>query len=132
MANKSTAERDIHITTAACLFVTYTRDAKEIANILKTTDRTIHRYAETELWEEILQIVGYEGERSFRVEATRDTARDYGEVFEKAKEIFIAAVRQGHSNWKAAGIAAEKLGLTQKRVSKWSHQFGWRDKPRPS
>ena len=125
MGNKSTAERDIHIITAACLFTTYTRDAKEIADIMNTTDRTIHRYAKTDRWEEVLQIVGYEGERSFRVEATRDPARDYGEVFEKAEEIFIAAVRQGHSNWKAAGIVEEKLAIKQKRALKWARQFGW-------
>lgn len=127
MANKSTAERDIHITTAACLFVIYTRDAKEIADIMNTTDRTIHRYAETDRWEEVLRIVGYEGERSFRVEATRDPARDHGEVFEKAQEMFITAVRQGHSNWKAAGIAAEELGFQQKTILKWARRFGWRN-----
>ena len=125
MANKSTAERKIHITTAACLFVTYTRDAEKIGKALNTTGRTIRRYAETPDWEEVLQIVGYEGERSFRVEATRDTKRDYGEVFEKARARYITAVGQGHSNWKAAGIVAEELGLKQRRVSKWARQFRW-------
>ena len=67
MANKSAAERDIHISVAAWMFATQTRDAKEIAGLLKTTDRTIHRYAETQRWDEVLQILGYDGERNFRV-----------------------------------------------------------------
>lgn len=71
MANKSTAERKIHITTAACLFVTYTRDAEKIGKVLNTTGRTIHRYAETDRWDEVLRTLGYEGERSFRVRPRR-------------------------------------------------------------
>lgn len=67
MANKSTAERDMHISIAACLFATQTRDAGEIAEAIGASDRTIHRYAETEQWDEVLQILGYDGDRNFRV-----------------------------------------------------------------
>ena len=67
MTNKSTAKRKIYIITAACLFAVHTRDAKEIGDILNTTDRTIHRYAEIEDWEDTLQILNYQGERNFRV-----------------------------------------------------------------
>lgn len=71
MANKSTAERKIHITTAACLFVTYTRDAEKIGKVLNTTGRTVRRYAETEDWEDVLRTLNYEGERNFRVRPRR-------------------------------------------------------------
>ena len=67
MANKSTAERDIHISVAAWMFATQTRDAGEIAKAIGASDRTIHRYAETERWDEVLQILDYTGERNFRV-----------------------------------------------------------------
>lgn len=67
MGNKSTAERDIHISVAAWMFATQTRDAVEIAKAIGTSDRTIHRYAETERWEEVLTTLNYEGERNFRV-----------------------------------------------------------------
>lgn len=67
MANKSTAERNIDITSAARMFATQTRDAGEIAKALDTSIRTIHRYAETEKWDEVLRILGYKGERNFRV-----------------------------------------------------------------
>ena len=71
MANNSAAVRIIHFTTAACLFVTYTRDAEKIGKVLNTTGRTIRRYAETEDWEDVLQILNYEGERNFRVRPRR-------------------------------------------------------------
>lgn len=67
MGNKSTAEKDIHISVAAWMFATQTRDAGEIAKAIGTSDRTIHRYAETERWEEVLTTLNYEGERNFRV-----------------------------------------------------------------
>ena len=67
MPNKSKAEMDVLISVAAGLFATQTRDAKEIAGLLKTTERTVHRWVEQEKWEEVLQTLGYKGERNFRV-----------------------------------------------------------------
>ncbi len=71
MPKRSKVETDIRITVAAGLFATHTRDAKEIATKLNTTERNIHRWAEKELWDEVLQILGYKGERNFRVRARR-------------------------------------------------------------
>ena len=67
MPNKSKAEMDVLISVAAGLFATHTRDAKEIAGLLKTTERTVHRWAEQEKWEEVLTTLNYKGERNFRV-----------------------------------------------------------------
>ena len=71
MPKRSKAELDILVTVAAALFTIHTRDAKEIASLLKTTERTVHRWAENEKWEEVLQTLNYEGERSFRVKPRR-------------------------------------------------------------
>ena len=71
MPKRSKAELDILITIAAGLFATHTRDAKEIANLLDTSERSVHRWAEREKWEEVLQTLNYEGERNFRVKPTR-------------------------------------------------------------
>ena len=65
------AETDISVTTAAGLFAKHTRDAKVIASLLKTTERTVHRWAKHEKWEEVLQTLGYEGERNFSVKPRR-------------------------------------------------------------
>ena len=71
MPKRSKAEIDTFITAAATIFVTHTRDAKEIALILNTTERTVHRWAAREKWEEILLTLNYEGERNFRVKPRR-------------------------------------------------------------
>ena len=71
MPKRSKTELDILITVAAGLFATHTRDAKEIANLLDTSERSVHRWAEREKWEEVLQTLNYEGERNFRVKPTR-------------------------------------------------------------
>ena len=71
MPKRSKAETDILATVAAGLFATHTRDAKQIASLLNTTERTVHRWAEREKWEEVLQTLNYEGERNFRVKPRR-------------------------------------------------------------
>ena len=71
MPKRSKAELDILITIAAGLFAIHTRDAKEIANLLDTSERSVHRWAEREKWEEVLQTLNYEGKRNFRVKPTR-------------------------------------------------------------
>lgn len=71
MPNRSKAEMDILVTTAAGLFVLHTRDAKEIARLLNTTERNVHRWAQRDKWEEVLQTLNYTGERNFRVNPTR-------------------------------------------------------------
>ena len=71
MPKRSKAETDILVTIAAGLFATRTRDAKEIANLLNTSERNVHRWAEREKWKEVLKILGYEGEHNFRVKPRR-------------------------------------------------------------
>ena len=71
MPKRSKAELDILVTVAAALFAIHTRDAKEIARLLNTSERSVHRWAESEKWEEVLQTLNYEGERSFRVKPRR-------------------------------------------------------------
>ena len=127
MPNKSDAEIDIFITTAAYLFATYTRDAKEIADIMRSTERSIHRYAEYDRWGEVLNILKYKGKRSFRVVPTRDIAREEGEDLDKARDLFRAFTGKGHSDWKAAEATGEILGLETRRVLRWARRFGWRD-----
>ena len=74
MPKRSKAELDILITVAAGLFATHTRDAKEIANLLDTSERSVHRWAKEDLWEDVLRTLNYEGERHFRVKPTRSKA----------------------------------------------------------
>ncbi len=71
MPKRSKAETDILVTVAAGLFATHTRDAKEIASLLNTTERTVHRWAESDKWEAVLQTLTYEGERNFRIKPRR-------------------------------------------------------------
>ena len=71
MPKRSKVETDILVTIAAGFFATQTRDAKVIARLLNTTERNVHRWAQREKWEEVLQTLNYEGERNFRVKPRR-------------------------------------------------------------
>ena len=50
MPKRSKTELDILITVAAGLFATHTRDAKEIANLLDTSERSVHRWAKARIY----------------------------------------------------------------------------------
>ena len=76
MPKRSKAETDIRITVASWLFATKTRDAKEIAELLNTSERNVHRWAKEELWDHVLQTLNYKGERNFRVDTRRE--KNYG------------------------------------------------------
>ena len=71
MPKRSKAETDILVTIAAGLFALHTRDAKEIAKLLNTTERNVHRWAARDKWEEVLSVLNYEGQRNFRVKPRR-------------------------------------------------------------
>ena len=71
MPKRSKTEIDILVTVAAGFFATHTRNAKEIANLLKTTERTVYRWAERDKWKEVLKTLNYKGERNFRVKPRR-------------------------------------------------------------
>lgn len=60
-------EKEIIIQSAAWLFAKHTRDAKEIAQRLGIGWRSVHNYAKTETWDNVLTTLKYEGVRNFRV-----------------------------------------------------------------
>ena len=57
--------------------------------------RTIRRWAKDEEWEIALGNVNYTGERSFETQPYRDTERDAGDTFEKARTLYIEALNTG-------------------------------------
>lgn len=122
---KSQAETQIRITTAAGLFAFHTRDAKEIAEYLNTTERNIHRWAEHDRWKEVLQTLSYNGDLSFRVQKHRDTQRDAGESFQIAKDAYQQAKAEGKPKHTWASYAADAARLSRERVHKWAKRFHW-------
>ena len=127
MPNKSRAETNIRITTAATLFATHTRDANEIATLLKTSARNVHRWAERQLWDDVLQTLGYEGERNFRVHTQRDAQRDAGTAYQIAKDAYFDAIKPGKPQHTWASYAAAVAGLSWRRVNVWAKKYHWRD-----
>lgn len=70
MPKKSKIETNIRITVAAGLFVTHTRDAQEIADMLDTTERNVYRWSKSDLWQDTLETLNYEGGQNFRINQT--------------------------------------------------------------
>lgn len=85
--------------------------ANEIASRLNTSTRNVHRWAERERWTEVLELLGYDGERNFRVQPARDTQRDAGDTFEKAHAAYIQARRDGVPKTKRIASVAQQIGI---------------------
>ena len=110
---------------AATYFAFVSRDITAIAKAFGVDTRTIRRWQKDTEWEIALQNVCYTGDRSFETQPHRDTQRDAGDTFEKARTTYIEALNTGVPKHKLARLAAEATGLTPRRVRTWAKQFNW-------
>ena len=110
---------------AATYFACVSRNINAIAQAFGVNTRTIRRWAKDPQWEIALGNVNYTGERSFETQPTRDTQRDAGNTFEKARNIYIEALNTGMPQHKLASFTAKATGLTPRRVRTWAKQFNW-------
>ena len=126
MPRHTKAQTEIYITAAATLFVRHTRDANEIASLLDTTDRSIHRWSKQPRWTEVLDTLNYDGERHFRVRQRRDLQRD-DPNFEAVRDAYSEAIAQGVPKNKRISTVAAQTGVKNWKVREWVRRFGWSD-----
>ena len=112
---------------AATYFACVSRDINDIAQAFDVETRTIRRWQKDEEWEIALQNVRYTGERHFETQPYRDTERDAGDTFEKARKAYIEAVRNGEPKHRLATIAGNAVGLPRRRIHAWAMKYKWRD-----
>ena len=118
----------IKIHGAAFYFAHLSRDLREISEATGIGERQIRRYAETPEWDKALDAWGHTGERTFTTQPSRDTIRDNGETFSKARQIYLEAFKAGEPKHKLASLTAEQLGLQPGRVRNWATKYGWRER----
>lgn len=111
---------------AARHFAKTSRERQKIAKAFKVKEDTVRRWAKTPEWNAELDALGYTGDRSFVYRPTRDTARDAGTTFTKARRIYRALLNAGEPHHKLASTTAKKLGLTRRRVHEWAEKYNWR------
>ena len=120
--------KPIHkIRAAAYYFVYVSRNLKRISKDFRVDPRTIQRWAETPIWTEILDACDYRGERTFELQPYRDTERDAGEIFKKARDVYLKALKAGEPRHKLAAITEAKTGIPRKKIGTWARKHGWRD-----
>ena len=117
----------VKIHSAAFYFVHISRDIKEIAKVFGVSTHAIRKWAKTEEWSDALKAFNYESDTHFSRQPRRDTARDAGEVFEKARDAYIHAYRSGEPTRKLATIAGNAVGLSRRRIHAWAKQYRWRE-----
>lgn len=116
----------VKIPAAAFYFARISRDIREIAKEFDVTEWAVRKWAKTSEWHEALDVFGYKDERRFATQPTRDTARDNGEIFDKAKQAYQEALNAGKPHHKLATIAGERVGLPRRRIHDWAMKHNWR------
>ena len=112
---------------AATYFACVSRNINAIAQTFGVDTRTVRRWQKDKEWEIALQNVNYTGDRSFETQPTRDTQRDAGDTFEKARSIYIEALNTGMPQHKLASSHSESHWAHTAQGSQWARQFRWAD-----
>ena len=121
-----TDRRLLKIQRAARYFATRSRDLQKIAKAFHVRENTVRKWAKTHEWETELDRLGYEGDRRFAKQRTRDVTRDAGALFTKARRVYRGFLKAGEPHHKLASLTAKRLGLTRRRVYEWAERYHWR------
>ena len=108
---------------AATYFAFVSRDINAIAKAFGVDTRTIRRWAKGPHWEIAWGNVNYTGDRSFETQPARNTQRDAGDSFEKARTLYIEALNTGTPKHTLARLTAEATGLTTRRIRNWANRY---------
>jgi len=111
---------------AAFYFSHISRDLEEISVIFGVSKDTIRNWSKSSEWADTLEILGYDGDRSFIPNPTRDTARDAGECFEQAKVVYQNAIHAGIPTHQLASFVGETLDVNPRRIRDWAKKYNWR------
>ena len=117
----------VKIHAAAFYFSHISRDVHDIAKVFGVSKDAIYKWAKTPEWNYALWVFNYTGEREFARRASRDTARDAGDVFDKARSAYFKAIAEGVPERKLATVAGAVVGLPRRRIHAWAKQYGWRE-----
>lgn len=116
----------VKIHAAAFYFSHISRDIRELTKVFGVSRDTIYKWAKTPEWSDALDVFNYDGDRGFQRRPSRDTARDAGEVFLKARDAYFKAEADGVPRRKLATVAGDAVGLPRRRIHAWAKQYGWR------
>ena len=117
----------VKIHAAAFYFSQISRDINDIAKVFGVSKDAIYKWAKTPEWDYALSVFNYTGDREFARRASRDTARDAGDVFNKARDAYFQAMCEGVPERKLATVAGGVVGLPRRRIHAWAKQYGWRE-----
>ena len=103
--------------------------AKMIAEILRIPLNSVYHFAKMPEWDDALDTLGYEGDRQFSVERTRDPQRDSGELVAQARALYITHRRRGDTHKKAVTAASTTLAIDRRRINQWHSRYNWEGVP---
>ena len=105
---------------AAFMFARITRDADEIAKALQVTPRTVYRLLDRVDFNAELDTLGYDGERSFRIQPRGKGERKPSEKKQRARELWDSLALPEH---RRATAIAELTGIPTRTIRGWVKEW---------
>lgn len=118
---------EVKVIAGASYFAHVSRKVEDISEAFGVDARTVRRWSDHELWEQTLDVIGYDGSRSFQQKPTRDVERDSGGLYETTQAAYQQAMLRGEPVHRLARIAAESSGVDVRKVRDWAKRYNWRD-----
>lgn len=116
------------IRAAARHFATISNNIHEIATAFEVSTDTIRRWATQPEWQETLDALGYQGDRTF-ARTTRDTERERGEELENVRTAYFELLKAfdliGDPPRRITRLVSEKTGVKQRTVYEWAKRYDW-------
>ena len=111
---------------AAYHFAKFSRKAADIAESVGVADRTIRQFARDPEWDRALDVFGYTGIREFERSPRRDVAREKGEIYDRAHEIYTQLMNDGTPQHKLASLTAEAVNMPRRTIRRWATNANWK------
>ena len=125
-----TRERDyMKLHAAAYHFARFSRKAGEIADSVGIADKTVRQYVNDPEWNRTLDVFGYTGEREFVRGPRRDAAREKGETYDRARDIYTQLLKEGTPHHKLASRTADAVDMTPRTIRRWAKNANWKIDP---
>lgn len=111
---------------AAFYFAYHSRHVREISEHVGVVERTIKRWAALPEWESALDALGYTGARDFVYHQKRDVAREQGEVYARAKSVYVGFLRDGTPAHKLVSMTSLVVNLPVGMIRRWAKNGNWK------
>ena len=110
---------------AAGYFAYRSRQICNIARAFNVSESTIRNWRKLPEWNETLDAISYEGNRSFEIQSTRDISRENAKIFKAVHAAYLKFIRAGEKRCRIPRQVEAETGVARRKVAYWAKRYTW-------